>query len=63
MLYNISVLLIYCIRSSLYLFIPNPVLVRSSLSPLVTTIFFSISVSLFLFCYMYLFVLSFRFLM
>ena len=61
MLYNISVLLIYFIHSSLYLFIPNPFLVPSSRSPLVTTSFFSVSVSLFLFCYMYLFVLSFRF--
>ena len=46
-----SVVLIYCIHSSLYLLIPSPYLAPSpSLSPLVTTSLSSISVNLFLFC-------------
>ena len=52
MQYNISLLLIYFIHSSLYLLILYPYL-APSLSPLVTTSLFSISVSLFLFCYIH----------
>ena len=49
-LYNISLLFIYFIHSSLYLLIPCHYLASPpSLSPLVTTSLFSISVSLFLF--------------
>ena len=59
-LYNISLLLIYFIHSSLYSWIPYPY-PDHPLSPGVNTSLFSIPVSLFLLCYINLFILLFVF--
>ena len=59
MLYNISLLLIYFILSSLCCLIPW--LLLASFSPLVITYLFSISVSLFILCYIHSLVLLFKF--